>query len=214
MRYSRRRGLAALLVAAMAVASVLALPSLPEQMATHWDAAGQPNDTMPRLLGAFLLPAITVGVALLLYVVPRIDPRREAIDSFRGPYEWFVLGMVAFLAYVHGMTLAWNLGVRFPFNAALALPLGGLFLGLGELLALARPNWSVGIRTPWTLSDDEVWAETHRRGAWAFRALGVATLVAVAVPDLLMPVVLGGTLLVAGYTVAFSYVAFRRRSTT
>ncbi len=195
----------------MAAASVLALPSLPEQVATHWNAAGQPDDTMPRLAGAFLLPAITAGVALLLYVVPRIDPRREAVESFRGPYEWFVVGMVAFLAYVHGMTLAWNLGLRFSFTGAMSVPLAGLFLGLGELLARAQPNWTVGIRTPWTLSDDEVWAETHRRGAWAFRALGVATLVAVAVPDLLLPVVVGGALLVAGYTTAFSYVAYRRR---
>ncbi|MFC7096125.1 SdpI family protein [Halobaculum marinum] len=211
MRYFGRRLLAAFIVVAMAGASALALPSLPAQVATHWNAAGQPDDTMPRLVGAFLLPAITAGVTLLLYVAPRFDPRYESIESFRGGYEWFVVGMVAFLAYVHGMTLAWNLGLRFSFTAAMALPLAGLFLGLGELLARARPNWTIGIRTPWTLSDDDVWTETHRRGAWAFRALGVATLVAVAVPDLLLPVVLGGALLVAGYTMAFSYVAYRRR---
>lgn len=213
MRYLRRRALAAAVVLAAVLASVLALPSLPERVATHWNAAGRPDDTMPRLLGAFLLPAITAGVVALLYVAPRFDPRHEEVESFRGPYEWFVVVLAAFLACVHGAVLAWNLGVSFPFNAAIALPLAGVFLALGELLARAEPNWTVGIRTRWTLSNEAVWRETHRRGAWAFRALGALTLVAVAVPALLFPIVLGGALSVAAYTTLYSYVAYRRRST-
>lgn len=211
MRYPRRRALAAAIVLAAFVASALALPSLPEQVATHWNAAGEVDDTMPRLAGAFLLPAVTAGVLLLLYVAPRFDPRREAIESFRGVYEWFVVGMAVFLTYVHAITLAWNLGLRFPFNAAMALPVAGLLLGVAELLARAEPNWTVGVRTRWTLSDEAVWAETHRRGAWAFRAAALLALVGAVRPDLFAPAVLAGALGAGAYTAAFSYLAYRRR---
>jgi uncharacterized membrane protein len=36
-----------------------------------------------------------------------------------------------------------------------------------------RPNWFMGIRTPWTLSSEQVWRKTHRVGGYAFVAAGV-----------------------------------------
>ena len=31
-----------------------------------------------------------------------------------------------------------------------------------QVVGRVRPNFFVGIRTPWTLSDDQVWRRTHR----------------------------------------------------
>lgn len=192
--------------------SAAVLPELPETVATHWNVAGQVDGEMSRLTGAFSLPVVTALLVPVLYLAPRLDPKREEIEAFRGVYEWFVAGFVGFMLYVHGVVLAWNLGYEFSFNAALAVAFGVLLIGLAEVLVRAEQNWTVGIRTRWTLSDEVVWAETHRRAARAFRLAGVLALVGVVVPSLAIPLLLVGVFGATGYTVTYSYVAYRRRA--
>jgi uncharacterized membrane protein len=52
-------------------------------------------------------------------------------------------------------------------------------LYLRVLLSKARPNWFIGIRTPWTMSSPEVWRRTHRVGSVLFIILGGLSLVSV-----------------------------------
>jgi uncharacterized membrane protein len=58
----------------------------------------------------------------------------------------------------------------------LPVGIGVLFIVIGNLLPRARPNWFVGIRTPWTLSSDRVWEKTHRFGGQVFVGGGILML--------------------------------------
>jgi uncharacterized membrane protein len=211
MEYRLPRLVSVGIVVVTFLASALAYSSLPATMATHWGLGGQVDGTMPKLYGAFIVPILLLGVGGLLYVIPRIDPRRENIEAFRGLYEWFIAGFLLFLAYVHGLVLVWNLGIHVPIGRALAPALAGLFIGIGYLLEYAEPNWFIGIRTPWTLSDDEVWSRTHERGALAFKLAGVLALGGVVFPSLSLLFILIPVLGAAVYTVGYSFVLYRRR---
>ena len=68
------------------------------------------------------------------------------------------------MAYVYGLSVGYNLGWRFNFLRLLAPALGVLFYGIGVLMGKARLSWFAGIRTPWTLSNEEVWDRTHEMG--------------------------------------------------
>ena len=88
---------------------------------------------------------------------------------------------------------------------------GGLFVVLGNLLGKVRPNWFVGIRTPWTLSSKLAWDRTHRAGGWVFVLLGVLTMATAVLHAGWALRVLG----VAGVAsllglVVYSYVLWRR----
>ena len=48
-----------------------------------------------------------------------------------------------------------------------------LFIVLGNFLGKIRPNWFVGVRTPWTLSSKLSWDKTHRLAGWLFMLMGV-----------------------------------------
>ncbi|MEE6209603.1 DUF1648 domain-containing protein [Salarchaeum sp. III] len=211
MEYRRQRALTLAFVLAGFAASALAYSDLPARMATHWNASGDVDGTMSRLAGAFFLPALTVFVVGLMLAAPRIDPRKEGYEAFRGVYEWFVAGTAGFLAYVHVLVLAWNLDYAIPVGQALAPALACLLYACGVLLERAEPNWFVGIRTPWTLSDDEVWRETHERGALAFKLAAVLALGGLVLPDYFRVFVVAPTLLAAAYTVTYSFLAYRRR---
>ena len=76
----------------------------------------------------------------------------------------------------------------------------------------AKRNFFIGIRTPWTLSSDHVWDETHRLGSILFIASGILALFGAFFPDyaiwfILVPV-LGSTL----FLLVYSYILYQRET--
>ncbi|NHN40999.1 DUF1648 domain-containing protein [Halorubellus sp. JP-L1] len=200
------------LVAVAAVASVLALPDLPERTAIHWGPGGSPDDFASPAFAAAFVPALMVVVLALFEGLPRVDPLKENFEEFAGVYDALVLATLGFLAGVHGLVLAFNLGYGVPMDVAVAVGVGGLYVVLGAVLHRVQRNWAVGVRTPWTLSDDVVWERTHDRAGSAFVVAGVASVAAaLAVPEYATLVVVASAVVVAVAVSAYSYVLYRRR---
>jgi uncharacterized membrane protein len=147
-------------------------PLMSERMAIHWGLSGQADGYGSKFMGLFFIPVISLLLFPFMLALPRLDPS-GGIEGFRGGYDWFVFGFLGYMAYIYGLSLAWNLGWRFDFMRMLAPAFGGLFYGIGVLMGRARLNWFVGIRTPWTLSSEEVWDRTHEVGGRLFKLCGV-----------------------------------------
>jgi uncharacterized membrane protein len=162
-----------LLIVTATVAGVLLWNQLPDPMASHWNIQDQVDGYMPKFWGVFMLPLITLGMWLLFLVIPSIDPLKSNIAEFRGAFNLFIVLLVAFMLYIYGLSLAWNLGYTgFKMSGAMLPAIGLLFVFIGFMLRQARRNFFIGIRTPWTLSSDTVWNETHRVGAVLFMISG------------------------------------------
>jgi len=208
---SRHRFLvAAAFVVVSTVTSVLTAPELPARLATHWNAAGQPDGTMSKPAALALLPALTGGLLVVFALVPRIDPLRENIASFRPVYDWFVVVFSAFMTVIHGGVIAFNLGYEFDFTLLVLAAVAGLFYYVGVLLTHAERNWFVGIRTPWTLSSDDVWARTHRLGGRLFKLTALVALVGLFFGDDAIYFLVVPALLTAGITIAYSYYLYEQ----
>lgn len=203
-----------ILIVAAALAGILLWNRLPDQMASHWNVYDQADDYMPKFWGVFLMPLFTLGMLLLFLVIPSIDPLKANIAKFRETFNTFIALIVAFMVYMHGLTLAWNLGYQgFKMSLAMLPFMGVLFIFIGYLMKRAKRNWFIGIRTPWTLSSDRVWDETHRLGAVLFTASGVLVLVGAlfgGVTAFLLTLVplIGSSL----FLVVYSYVLYRRET--
>ena len=162
-----------LMIAIATLAGVVFWSQLPEQMASHWNINDQADGYTSRFWGVFMVPLITLGLFLLFLVIPSIDPLKANIAQFRGAFNIFIVLFVAFMLYIHGLTLAWNLGYTgFRMSGAMLPAIGLLFVFIGFMMRQARRNFFIGIRTPWTLSSDYVWNETHRIGAVLFMISG------------------------------------------
>jgi uncharacterized membrane protein len=167
-----------LMILVAATAGLLLWNQLPDQMASHWNANDQVDGYIPKFWGVFLMPLVSLGIFLLFMVIPNIDPLKANIAKFREAFNLFIVLVMAFMLYFHGLTLAWNLGYTgFRMSNALLPAMGLLFIFIGFLLRKAKRNWFIGIRTPWTLSSDTVWDKTHQVGAILFMASGVLALV-------------------------------------
>jgi uncharacterized membrane protein len=153
-----------LLVAVMAAISVWAWLALPESavIATHWGMDGRVNGTMSKTWGLSILPGIALAITLLLAAVPRIEPRRDNMVASRKPFYAFWLCGLVVLAVAHALVVGLALGypVDVPGVLIVLLPLS-IAVG-GNYLGKARPNFFIGVRTPWTLSSDLSWEKTHR----------------------------------------------------
>jgi uncharacterized membrane protein len=204
-------GLLALLAAGVFTAVVYS--DLPERLPTHWNLAGEVDGWSSRFSGAVMLPLAGVGIWALLQWLPRIDPLRQNYAKFRPTYDVAVNVILVFMALAHvfvlGAALGWPLDVR----RAMPIGIGVLCILIGNVLPRARRNWMFGVRTPWTLSSDRVWERTHRMAGYLFVALGVALLVAVALPlSLPTNAVFVSIAVVAAIAFVYSYVAWRQES--
>jgi uncharacterized membrane protein len=208
--------LALVMIVVAVLLSVAVYPRLPEQVASHWNAADQVNGTMPRFWGVFIMPMITLGMLALFLLIPAIDPLKANIAQFRRTFNVFILFIVAFLLYLHVLTTLWNLGLQgFRMSTALLPAMGLLFIFMGVLLRRARRNFSIGIRTPWTLSSDAVWDKTHRLGAVLFTASGVLTALGAFFPGpLAYALVIAPLLLSTFILLAYSYILWRAEQTS
>jgi uncharacterized membrane protein len=211
----RTRLLVLAIVGCAWVASLVVWPFAPAYVPTHWNAAGAVNGTMPRFPGLFIAPAIMTVLAVLLVVIPRIDPRSANYASFGNTYRLIRIGVLLFLLVVHLLALAAALGLTLNMSAVITPLVGLLFVGLGNVMGKLRPNWFVGIRTPWTLSSADVWTRTHRFGGRVMIVLGIVLILSslLVPPTALATVLLVGTIGMAALTVGYSYVVWRQLGT-
>lgn len=190
------------------VIAIAVHPIMPEMMASHWGSDGNVNGYMPRYFGLLLMPAISLFMLSLFFLIPKVDPLRENIAKFRKHYDGFVLFLLLFLFYVYILMIAWNLGTRFNMTQMMLPSMGLFFFYLGILMENAKRNWFIGIRTPWTLSSDLVWDKTHKAGAKLYKACGLLAFLGIffgsyAIYLFIIPVIAGSV-----WLVVYSYLVF------
>jgi uncharacterized membrane protein len=167
-----------LMVIAATIVGIALWNRLPDPMASHWGANDQVNGYISKFWGVFLMPLITLGMFLLFILIPNIDPLKANIAKFRDVFNLFITLVVAFMVYIYLLTLRWNLGYTdFGISKAMLPAMGFLFFFVGYMLRKAKRNFFIGIRTPWTLSSDRVWDETHRLGSVLFMISGALAFV-------------------------------------
>ncbi|MGB9641037.1 MAG: SdpI family protein [Anaerolineales bacterium] len=195
----------------LATASGLLLwQKLPQLMASHWNSQDQVDGYIPRLWGVFLMPLITALMMVFFLIIPHIDPLATNIERFRGSFNNFIVLVVAFMLYIHLLTLIYNLGYTFAMSRAMLPALGVLIFAAGVLVSNAQPNWFIGIRTPWTLSNTIVWDKTHRLGGILFKIGGVLIVLGLFFGKYTFWFVMVTILIAAFVPVLYSYFLFRK----
>ena len=207
--------IALLAIALSGVGSWLLFDRLPDPFPIHFGWDGKADGFTSRQLGAWLLPLIALVVWLLSWLLPRISPRGYEMDAFAAAFRGLVCGVVVFLVALH-LLLLWRTGQgHTSLGGGLSFLLGLLFLVVGHFLGRTEPNFFMGIRTPWTLTDARVWRQTHRLGGILIRGFGLLVVVSSVALDARtsLSLCLGGMGLLAAGLVAHSYWLYRRLNT-
>lgn len=183
----------------------------PARVATHWDLEGNPNKYSSAFFAAFFFPTLTLGLFLLLSILPRIDPRKENNIKLKKTIEIFTLILISFLATLYVFIGISSMHHVNSLVRVIPILVGILFIVLGIYLPSVKSNWFVGIRTPWTLSSETVWNKTHVFGGKVFILAGSVMILGAFVPVQARVIILIASTIVAVIApIAYSYKAFER----
>lgn len=191
--------------------SLTVFSSLPEQIPAHWNVHGTVDRFAPKLT-VFIFPGIIFLITILFQFMRRTDPNSDNYDKFQREYHryTFVIGLVFFAVQI--MTIAAAFRMDFNVNLIFCLGIGSLFIFIGNLLPKTKHNYFIGIRTPWTLVDEQNWFRTHRLAGkiWVLGGLIVA-LTALAPESFQVPVFLTILAVMAVTPFVYSYTEFRKK---
>ena len=185
---------------------------LPDMVPTHFNIAGNADAMSGKTTLLFLPGALGVGIYFLMLLIPVLDPKRKIQQmgdkyfTFRFMLTLFFSLLATYLVYI-----SYTGSLKNP-NMLIAL-IGALFAMLGNYFQTVRPNYFIGIRTPWTLENEQIWKKTHRLGGrlWMAGGLLIVILAFFINNNLALAITFGGILLVLVIVpVVYSYTEFQK----
>lgn len=158
-----------------AVLVLACMPFLPAQIPIHWNLDGTVN--YGPAWNLWIIAALSPAMALLFQFLPRIDPRRENYEKFQGWYDTFGVAIPLILLLLLVITLSETFYPgRINVGRTVGLLIGALFLFIGNMMGKVKSNYFMGCRTPWALSDPDVWNKTQRLSGYVFFLTGLAAI--------------------------------------
>jgi uncharacterized membrane protein len=201
-------------------AAILAIPFIviaalwdrfPDRVVVQWNLSGTPVKWAGKTFGLLVGPSISVATALCLGWIPRLDPKLRKSEWNGRSLRIICLAFTSLFFLVSMQVEATALG--YHFNGAIAATNGVLlvFLVLGNYLGTVPPNYFCGIRTPWTLSSDEVWRATHRNAGrvMVIECLAFLGLQLFMPRELMMKCFVAAVVASMAWSIAYSYWCYR-----
>lgn len=162
-KYTLKKELPLLVLLALPFIYILTVwAQLPAQVPLHFDAEGNVNDWGNKFC-IFIMPAIGAAIYGLLAGIPQIDPKKMSEEVFHGSFYRIrlVLGIFFCILALYLVHLSLPNVDTHSSGRLIPLLILGLLAALGNFMLNIKPNWFIGVRTPWTLSSEAVWKKTH-----------------------------------------------------
>lgn len=154
---------------------IICYPYLPDKVPIHWNINWEVDGWGDRWTILFL-----AFLPLVLYffytAMPYLDPKRENYKKFGKTYSIIRYVIIIFLVFMNWITLLTALNYNINIKIISSVGLGIMCILFGNYLPLVRRNFFLGIKNPWTLTNDVVWKKTHRVGGYYFVLFGILCL--------------------------------------
>ena len=148
---------------------------LPDVMATHFGADNEPNGFSSKAFAVIGLPLFLLVTHWLCAMFISVDPRRKNISPKLFNVVLWLVPVVSLVVNISVYTA--NLGYNIDISFFMLLFTGVLFTVIGNYLPKARHNYTIGIRLPWTLDNEENWNRTHRLAGYIWMGLGILIII-------------------------------------
>ncbi|WP_416654968.1 SdpI family protein [Bacillus amyloliquefaciens] len=185
--------------------------SLPENLAIHWGLNGSANDYQAKANAMMMLIGIMIILYILMVIIPKIDPKNN-YKTFIRPYMAIFNTVFAVMFVINLMIILTGLGYDLPISYLGSFVVGVIFMVFGNFIQIVKPNFFLGIRTPWTLSSEKVWKDTHRVSSKLFVLAGIIMMLSAFFP----PVYRISAIFIAAigciiFSVLSSYIVYQRQ---
>lgn len=201
------------LIAISLVSWLLLWDKLPGSLPSHWEVNGEVDKTSSTLVSFLFSNALLIAMYLMMVILPKIDPFKTNYRNFTKSYYKIMYAIISMFFAISYSILLIGLGVDLDMTKLITVALGALFIILGYSMPKIEQNFFVGIRTPWTISNETVWKKTHALGGKLYFTSGVIALVTLFISsDFALFAIIVPAILVSIISVIYSYVIHKKIS--
>jgi uncharacterized membrane protein len=184
--------------------------SIPDTIPVHYGIDGKADRFGGKETLLWLVPIVMLLFYGILAIAPLIDPKKRITYSQGGYYTIRLASMIflciIFVSYLLSLTGDWD------FSRSVPLVIMGFIVVLGNYLPIIKPNYFIGVRTPWTLESEEVWTKTHRFSGRLWVAGGLfGFALQILWPTLPSLTSVGIIMVLAISSIAYSYNVYRAK---
>jgi uncharacterized membrane protein len=181
---------------------------LPEQIPSHWNIHGEVDGWSSKGFAVFFFPALLMAIHWVCVFASCTDPKAKN-------YHPKMIGLVLWICPVLSLilnSLVYTAALGYPINMEIIMPLlvGLMFIIVGNLLPKCRQSYTMGIKLPWTLANEENWNKTHRFGGKVW-AVGGVIIMATAFLGSFWLLIATMVVMVAAPTI-YSYCLYRKQT--
>lgn len=194
------------------IAGLILWNQLPESMPTHWNAAGEIDGWSSKGFAIFAIPGFMLVIHWLCVVVTSLDPKNKNVTGKMLLLIFWICPVMSVL--ISALTYSAAMGIETDINLILPVLTGLLFIIIGNYLPECKHNYSVGIKLPWTLHDENNWNATHRFAGPLWIAGGALLLLSALIksPVLNTVIIIATILILILVPAIYSYTYYRKNS--
>lgn len=183
---------------------------LPDRIATHWNTQGVANGWSSKAFTVFALPCILLILHWVCVLASNADPKWKNYPAkMLSIVLWICPAIsVIMMVFVYGVAL----GLDLKMERIMPLLVGAMFVVVGNYLPKCKQSYTMGIKLPWTLHDEENWNRTHRMAGKLWVGVGVLAMFSTLLPSKSIFIVFMLILSVAVIVpTVYSYLLFKNK---
>ncbi len=133
---------------------------LPDRITTHWDISGNADGWSSKPYAIFFLPLFLLVMHWFCFLMTIIDPRNKDSNTKMIRLALWIVPIISLIAN----TVTYFIALGYPLSMEAFTPflIGILFILLGNYMPKCKQNYTIGVKVPWTLDNEENWNVTHR----------------------------------------------------
>lgn len=183
---------------------------LPDKLPTHWNAEGVVDGWSSKMFAVIGLPGFLFAIHWVCVLASSADPKKQNIEGKVLNIVFWVCPIISVLGA--GLIYGTALGMEFKVDKIILALVGIMFIVIGNYLPKYKQSYTVGIKLPWTLSDEDNWNRTHRLGGKLWVVCGLVVILSMFLPNKFMVAIFLSVVAVAVFVPSvYSYLIFREK---
>lgn len=153
------------------IIGIILWDKMPEQVPVHWNINGEVDGFATKTQAVFVMPLVLVAAHWICVLGTNLDPKKQNISDKVFTLVLWIIPVLSLLcnSFVYATALGHNVNVE----VIMPLFMGALFVVIGNYLPKCKQSYTLGIKLPWTLNDEENWNKTHRLAGFLWVICGV-----------------------------------------
>ena len=204
--------LTSLIILLPVIAGLILWNQLPDKVPTHWNAAGEIDGWSSKGFAVFAIPFLMMAFHLLCVFVTGLDPKNKNASNKMISLIFWIFPVISVLT--SALTYSAAMGINTNINSVLPVLTGLLFTIIGTYLPQCQHNYTIGIKLPWTLHDENNWNATHHFAGPVWIAGGILLVISAFItsPAVNTAIVIVIILAMVLIPAVYSFIYYRKNS--